>query len=294
MELRHLKYFVALAEELHFHRAADRLAISQPPLSTAIKQLEEELGTALFQRSTKAVALTSAGAAFYPEAMRLLGQLESACEVARDVGAGRRGLLKLGFVGGMVLRGLPETLEQYRDEVNGVTVSLREMSSADQVAAIAHGQLAGGFLHSGVLPAGLDSMVIGDESFVVCVPEKHPLGRLCRIATGDLSDEDMILFTRDVSPGYYDSVTALCGEAGFSPRVRHHVTHWLTALLLISRGVGIAILPDAFRNVSMDGIRFLDLTPSKVRSVAYFVWARSSDDPALQRFVRYARERLCR
>lgn len=294
MELRHLKYFIALAEELHFHRAADRLAISQPPLSTAIKQLEEELGTALFLRSTKAVALTSAGAAFYPEAVRLLGQLEAACEVARDVGAGRRGLLKLGFVGGMVLRGLPETLEQYRDEVNGVTVSLREMSSADQISAIAHGQLAGGFLHAGVLPAGLQSMVIGDEPFVVCVPDKHPLGLQRRVATRDLSGEDMILFARDVSPGYYDSVTALCGEAGFSPRVRHHVTHWLTALLLISRGVGIAILPDAFRNVSMDGIRFLDLTPSKVRSVAYFVWAQSSDDPALQEFVGYARERLCR
>ncbi|WP_066736074.1 LysR family transcriptional regulator [Cupriavidus sp. D384] len=294
MELRHLKYFVALAEELHFHRAADRLAISQPPLSTAIKQLEEELGTSLFQRSTKAVALTSAGAAFYPEAVRLLGQLEAACAVAREVGAGRRGLLKLGFVGGMVLRGLPETLEQYRDEANRVTVSLREMSSADQIAAIAHGQLAGGFLHAGVLPTGMASMIIGDEPFVACVPENHPLAGLDRIETGDLFDEDMILFTRDVSPGYYDSVTALCGEAGFSPRVRHHVTHWLTALLLISRGVGIAILPDAFRNVSMEGIRFLNLTPSKVRSVAYFVWAQSNDDPALKEFVRYARERLGR
>ncbi|UUX93992.1 LysR family transcriptional regulator [Aquabacterium sp. J223] len=287
MELRQLKYFVALAEELHFRRAAARLSMSQPPLSSAIKQVEEELGTRLFERNTKVVSLTPAGAAFYPEALKVLAQLEQACATTRDVGAGKRGQLRIGFVGGMLLRGIPEAVSRHDQEARNVTISLREMSSAEQLYAIAHGQLAAGFLHAGVLPADLDSLVIRSERFVACLPADHPCAAQPHLDLKQLSGEDMVLFARDASPSYYDSVVALCAAAGFSPRVRHEVTHWLTALVLVSRGAGVAVVPDAFVNAGLQGVRYVALRPSQTRSIAYLVWKRGGTDPALLEFVAY-------
>ncbi|MFQ1062507.1 LysR family transcriptional regulator [Bordetella trematum] len=289
MDLRQLKYFVVLAEELHFRRAAARLAISQPPLSSAIKQLEEELGTPLFVRTTKTVALTYAGQAFYPEALKVMAQLQSACAITREVGAGKRGYLRIGFVGGMLLRGLPELVQTYAAINPEVIVSLREMSSAEQIKAIAHGQMAAGFLHAGVLPPQLDGRVIRHEPFVACVPQNHPLARRSRIELQQLAEEDMVLFARDASPAYYDTVVALCMEAGFSPRVRHEVTHWLTALLLISRGSGVAIIPDAYVRSGLAGVQYLHIHAAKPRSLAHFAWKRSAQDPLLHDFSDYVR-----
>lgn len=289
MELRQLKYFIALAEELHFRRAAARLSMSQPPLSSAIKQLEAELGTTLFERNTKMVSLTTAGAAFYPEALKVLAQLELACATTREVGAGNRGKLRVGFVGGMLLRGIPEAISHYGREATGVTVSLREMNSADQIYAITHGQLAAGFLHAGVLPADLETLIIRSEPFVACLPSDHPRAHQRELDLHHLALEDMILFARDASPSYYDSVIALCAAAGFSPRVRHEVTHWLTALVLIARGAGVAIVPNTFVNAGLQGVRYVALEASVTKSIAYFVWKRGSTDPALLEFVAYLR-----
>lgn len=293
MELRQLKYFIVLAEELHFRRAAARLSISQPPLSSAIKQLEEELGSQLFERNTKVVSLTAAGAAFYPEALRVFSQLAQACGTARDVGAGRRGQLRIGFVGGMLLRGIPEALARYDKEAAGVTICLREMRSAEQIDAISHGQLAAGFLHTGIVPAGLESLVIRIESFIACLPAAHALARGETLDLGQLAGEDMILFARDASPSYYDGVIALCASAGFSPRVRHEVTHWLTALMLIAKGGGVAIVPDAFGTAAIQGIRYLPLQAPTTKSLAYLVWKRDNQDPALQNFVAFMQRFCC-
>ncbi|MGZ9982287.1 LysR substrate-binding domain-containing protein [Bordetella bronchiseptica] len=291
MDLRQLKYFVALAEELHFRRAAARLSISQPPLSHAIKLLEEELGTALFERTTKSVALTSAGQAFYPEALKVLAQLQAACAVTREVGAGKRGHLRIGFVGGMLLRGLPEIVRDYAQRNPEVIVTLHETSSAEQAKAIARGQLSAGFLHAGLLAPELEGQVIRDEPFVACVPRDHRLAGRRVIDVRQLAGEDMVLFARDVSPGYYDSVIALCMDAGFSPRIRHEVAHWLTALLLISRGGGVALVPDPFVDAGLDGVRYLRLKACDSRSYAHFAWKRDASDPLLREFVAFALRR---
>ena len=289
MEIRQLKYFIALAEELHFRRAAARLSMSQPPLSSAIKQIEEELGTQLFERNTKMVSLTSAGAAFYPEALKVLAQLEQACAMTRDVGAGKRGQLRIGFVGGMLLRGIPEAVSRYEYETTDVSVSLREMSSAEQIYAITHGQLAAGFLHAGVVPADMETLVVRKEFFVACLPANHARAGQRELNLKHLAQEDMILFARDASPSYYDSVIALCAAAGFSPHIRHEVTHWLTALVLIARGGGVSIVPDAFIHAGLQDVRYVALKGSTSQSIAYFVWKRDSTDPVLLEFVSHMR-----
>lgn len=291
MDLRLLRYFIALAEELHFSRAAQRLAISQPPLSIAIKQLESELGVALFERSSKAVALTQAGSALYPQALKVMAQLDTAWETTRDVGLGRRGQLSVGFVGGMLLRGLPELIRDYESRHPQVTIALREMGSAEQILALTRGQLNLGFLHANVLPAELDSLVVGDEAFVACLPEQHPLAASASIRVQALRDENIVLFSRDISPSYYDSVIALCASAGFSPRVHHHVSHWLTALVLVSRQAGVALVPDAFVQAELRGVRYVRLSGSAARSLAHCAWKRAAQDPTEAAFLAYVRAR---
>lgn len=291
MDLRLLRYFIALAEELHFSRAASRLAISQPPLSIAIKQLESELGVALFERSSKAVSLTQAGAALYPQALKVIAQLDMAWETTRDVGLGRRGRLTVGFVGGMLLRGLPELVRDYEAAHPGVSVTLREMGSAEQILALTRKQLNLGFLHTSVLPQELDSLVVGDEAFVACLPEQHVLADRPAIRVQELRDENLVLFARDMSPSYYDSVIALCASAGFSPRVHHQVSNWLTALVLVARNAGVALIPDAFMQAELRGVRYVRLMECNTRSLAYCAWKRDAQDPLEAEFLNYLRRR---
>ncbi|MBV7482621.1 LysR family transcriptional regulator [Bordetella sp. BOR01] len=289
MEIRQLKYFVVLAEELHFRKAAARLCISQPPLSTAIKQMESELGTQLFERNTKSVTLTAAGRALYPQAQRTLAQFELACAITRRTGGGALGQLRLGYTGGMLLRGLPQMMRSYEAQQPGVDVSLCEMGSAAQADAIEHRRLAGGFLHASVLPPVLDYITVRRESFVCCVPAGHPVARHKTISLRMLADEPWILFARDTSPSYFDSVLAMSTAAGFSPHIQHNVTHWISAVLLVAQGGGVAVVPRAFTASGIPGVKYLGIRENVSESLAHFAWRKDDDDPALARFIKHVR-----
>lgn len=154
---------------------------------------------------------------------------------------------------------------------------------------LARSQLNLGFLHAGVLPPELDSLVVGDEAFVACLPQHHRLAGRKTLAEGELRDEDIVLFARDISPTYYDSVIALCAGAGFSPRVHHEVSHWLTALVLVSLGTGVALVPDAFAQAELLGVRYIPLSSRKSRSLAFCAWKREEQDPTLAEFLQYLR-----
>ncbi len=296
MDIRRLKYFVVLAEELHFGRAAERLSISQPPLTSAIKMIEDELGTPLFERNSRRVSLTPAGAAFYPQALRVLSQLDFACAAAREVGAGNRGHLLVSFVGAMSLRGVPEAVAAFSSSHPDVAVSLREMSSFEQFQAILDGDVVGGFLHySGPLHPDLEYLEISRESFVCCLPTTHPLAGAGEIDLRQLSAESFIIYSREASPFSYDNVIGVCAAAGFSPVIRHYVTRGVTALLLAARGAGVALLPDAFVELGLPGVSYLRIKGSSINSMAYFAWRRDNHNPDLQAFVcmlkaRYAAE----
>ena len=272
MELRHLRYFSVLADELHFGRAAQRLAISQPPLSVAIRQLEEAVGTRLFDRNSKTVRLTPAGQALRASARRLLRQAEEAALEARDVAAGSAGLLRIGFVGAMLYRGLPQALRAFQAQHPAVRISLAELNSGEQVTELLHDRLDLGFMHTARMPRDLSCRLLLTEPFVACLPSGHALARKRVLAPTDLREQPFVLFARASSPDYHERILSICAQAGFLPEVRHEVRHWLAVVSLVAQGLGVALVPQAMQRSALRGAVFRPLEGVTAQSEAYGVW----------------------
>lgn len=286
MELRHLRYFVVLAEELHFGRAARRLAISQPPLSVAIRQLEESVGARLFERNSKEVRLTPAGDALQVSARRLLRQAEEAALEARDVSQGSAGRLRIGFVGAMLYRGLPQALRKFQAQHPAVRITLAELNSGEQIAELLHDRLDVGFVHTSRMPAELRHALLVSEPFVACVPVGHRLARRRSVPIAGLRDEPFVLFSRSASPDYHERILAICADAGFRPEVRHEVRHWLSVVSLVSQGMGVALVPSALRHAALRGAVFRPLEEEVAHSDAYCVWRDGPENAVVQGFLR--------
>lgn len=272
MELRHLRYFSVLADELHFGRAAQRLAISQPPLSVAIRQLEEAVGTRLFDRNSKTVRLTPAGQALRASARRLLRQAEEAALEARDVAAGSAGLLRIGFVGAMLYRGLPQALRAFQAQHPAVRISLAELNSGEQITELLHDRLDLGFMHTARMPRDLSCRLLLTEPFVACLPSGHALARKRVLAPTDLREQPFVLFARASSPDYHERILSICAQAGFLPEVRHEVRHWLAVVSLVAQGLGVALVPQAMQRSALRGAVFRPLEGVTAQSEAYGVW----------------------
>lgn len=285
MELRHLRYFTVLAEELHFGRAARRLAISQPPLSVAIRQLEESVGAQLFERSSKAVRLTPAGQALQASAQSLLQAAQEAATEARQVAQGAAGRLRIGFVGSMLYRGLPQALMRFQAAHPAVRVTLTELNSAEQMTELLHDRLDIGFAHTHQVPSELDCRLLVSEPFVACLPMDHALARKRRVAVGLLKDEPFVLFSRSASPDYHARILSVCADAGFYPEVCMQVRHWLAVVSLVSQGMGVALVPDAMRRCALPGAVFRPLAGSGRQSEAYAVWHAASRNVLVPRLL---------
>lgn len=280
MDLRRLRYFVILAEEKHFGRAAQRLSLSQPPLSHAIRQLEEDLGAALFVRTSRRVSLTPAGMALLHEARGIIQRTENARALVRDVAGGRRGRLRIGFSGAMIYRGLLQLLDALKERAPDIEIQLQEMNSAEQISALRHNELNLGFVNISALPDGLNGLRYRSEPFVACLPsDHHVLGRgRTRIRLLDLREEDFILFSRHVSPDYYEAIIALCREAGFLPRVRFEMRQWLSIVALVANGGGVALVPQALNRSGPAGVVFTPLPRSPIRSETWCVWQEDREE----------------
>lgn len=282
LEPRLLRYFIAVAEERHFTRAAARLHLSQPPLSYAIRQLEQALGVVLLERTSRSVTLTDAGRVFYREALALLRQAEDVRTLVQRVDAGLRGRLRLGFVGSMQYRGLPELMGALRAALPDVEHVLLEMNSTTQIEAVRRGELDIGLIHANPVPEGLVCRDIVTEAFTVCLPDTHRLARRRRLDLAALAGEDFVLFARDASPSYYETVLSLCVAAGFVPPIRHEVRHWLGVAALVAQGLGVAIVPACLARSGLKGARFLDFTHT-ARSVSQVVAPGAQATPLQQR-----------
>lgn len=285
MELRHLRYFVVLAEELHFGRAARRLAISQPPLSVAIRQLEDSVAARLFERNSKEVRLTPAGQALQASARRLLRQAEEAASEARDVSQGSAGRLRIGFVGAMLYRGLPQALARFRAAHPAVRITLAELNSGEQMTELLHDRMDVGFVHTSRMPAELRHVLLLSEPFVACLPAGHRLARHRTVSLAGLRDEPFVLFSRSASPDYHERILSICADAGFRPEVRHEVRHWLSVVSLVSQGLGVALVPDAMRRAALRGAVFRPLEEDVARSDAYGVWRDGPGNVLIQGFL---------
>lgn len=281
IDTRLLRYFMAVADELSFSRAAQRLHLSQPPLSYAIKQLEENLGVQLLRRSSRKVELTAAGAALHREARFLLQRNNELRELVAHIDAGLKGRLKMGFVGSMMYRGLPTMVARCRSRYPDLDIAITEMNSAELIDMVLHGGLDLGFVHANPLPAELSSARVVAEPFVLCTPADHPIAQAQRPELASLTKEKFVFFARNASPSYYQLLLAICQEAGLIPKIAYEVRHWLSVVSMVSQGMGVAIVPACMATCGLPNTVFLPF-PHTPRSETLCIWRRSDTSQVLQ------------
>ncbi|MET0964083.1 MAG: LysR substrate-binding domain-containing protein [Noviherbaspirillum sp.] len=259
MELRHLRYFVAVAEELSFTRAAERLHIGQPPLSQQVQALEEEIGAILFNRSRRTIRLTEAGRVFLEDARRVLALAAGAAETARRVEQGEIGQLKIGFTKSTAFTPIfPRIINTYRTRYPGVKLVLQEMSTMRQVAALDDYSLDLGFIRPPEtdIPRSLLLTSLQDHRLSVVLPENHRLAGAKHLSIGDLKNEAFVMFPRDEGTTLNPQIYRLCAEAGFVPTIAMEAREAATITGLVAAGCGITILPDIFRSLGIKGVLF--------------------------------------
>lgn len=262
MELRHLRYFRAVAEELHFGRAAERLHIAQPPLSQQIRQLEDELGVTLLVRSTRRVELTAAGEAYLHRAIAILDAVDAAGQQAQRIAEGQQGTLAIGCVGSATYSLLPPLVRTLREELPGLDVSVRgEMLAPAQIAALTSGEIDLGLLRPPVTGSELVVETVRRDRLIAALPEGHPLAGGDSVAIGELRDAEFIAHAghgRSVMNGVLISI---CARAGFVPQIHHEVEETSTLVTLVAAGLGVAIVPEATAALGLAGVRYLPLVP---------------------------------
>lgn len=284
MELRHLRYFVAVAEELHFGRAAARLHIAQPPLSQQIRALEGELGGSLFHRTRRRVELTDAGRAFLPEARATLAQAERAREALQEVRTGERGRLAVGFVTSACHTVLPAAVRDFRARYPNVEVTLHEMTPAAQLDALIRRGIDVGLLRPPVDMEGIATEIVLHEPLAVAIPAEHPRAKRKGLRLLDLREEPFILFPRRHGPGLSDVAHEACRGAGFAPRVAHEPNEMQALLAHVASGLGISIVPASIASFHPGAIVYRPLrgTTSCIALVA--AWSTTREAAVVRNF----------
>ncbi|AZG08245.1 LysR family transcriptional regulator [Pigmentiphaga sp. H8] len=285
MELRQLRHFVVLAEEMHFGRAAKRLYMTQPALSTSVMRLEEELQVRLFDRDSKTMAITPVGTAMLVRAKEIVWLSDRLEQFGKAMGAGKAGVIDLGFTGTLLYRGLSEILNRFSSNYPAIELSVREISSQVQLDMVRAGRLDAAFVNSPVPPAGLASLPLFEERFVACLPASHPLSTARRIDVRDLQRDVFVMFSRDPSPAYYDHVVALCAAAGFEPKVRVAATQVLSIVALVASGLGVSLVPESVSKAGIAGVVYVPLRGVDKQPSAFLAWNPQRDVPGLQALV---------
>lgn len=250
IELRHLRYFVAVAEELHFGRAAQRLHLAQPPLSQQIRKLEQILGCPLFDRTSRSVRLTAAGEAFLERAQRTLRNVRRDIEETRSIGRGEVGSLHVGFVGSAMLTILPAIFREYRAAYPGVQLQLYESFTAKVIEGMQNGTLDAGLLRDSDPTEGLDAATIYAEPFIAVLPARHPRASQKSVSPVHLRGEPFIYYPRSAGSRAYEKPLTLCEVHGFRPHIVQEAHNWLTILRLIGAGLGVSIAPACVRRIA--------------------------------------------
>jgi DNA-binding transcriptional LysR family regulator len=294
VELRHLRAFVALAEELHFGRAATRLHIAQPALSQQIKQLEQDVGAVLLERTTRQVRLTGTGAAFVGHARRVLDEIERARTSVLLTECGERGEIRVGVTGAITWRLLPRVARTYRERYPLVRMELHPaVFSGAHIGALHDGRIDVGFLRAPVPSGPLASRVIVNESLVAVLPEGHPLAHQREVALADLSNENFVSYPSMQGSALRDAAVHACYSAGFTPRVVQEAPDTHTVVALVGAAVGVALLPASAETLQFEGVVFTPIAGDvDVRVPIALAWRRHDRSPVLARFLDTAEEVL--
>jgi DNA-binding transcriptional LysR family regulator len=292
MELRHLRYFIAVAEELHFTRAAERLHIGQPPLSQAVQALEADLGAQLFQRTRRWVRLTEAGKLFLADARRILALSEQAGETARRAQRGEAGELRIGFTYSTPFTPLfASVINRYRQEFPAVSLTLREMATLHQLDALAQRSLDLGFVRppETAPTGGLALTVLREDPLLAILPSAHPLAAHESIAMADLNGLPFVMYPPGAGIGIYSQIFRLCRAAGFVPHIAQEAGEASTIIGLVAAGCGIAVLPSSFDRIRMDGVAYRPITDPAAMTMLLLAQRKGEESPLVDAFVALAR-----
>ncbi len=290
IELRHLRYFSILAQELHFGRAAARLGIAQPPLSQQIRRLETVLGTRLLERTSRRVQLTDAGSAFRVEADRVLAGVETAVEVARRSGRGESGELRVAFAATVMFLALPQIIREFRRRYPRVHLDLREMPTGPQLDALRRGDIEIGFVREPRPDPALQMVTVMREPLRIAVNRSHPLAARPTLTVKDLADEPFVLFPADLAPGLHAQVMALCRAAGFAPRIVEESRELYTSVSLVEAGVGVSILPASVEKLGWRGVRYRPIPSAGAETRIAAAWRKDRVRPVIDAFMSVVRE----
>ena len=289
-DLRQLRQFVAVAEHLHFGRAAFALHISQPPLSRSIQDLEAKLGAKLLERSRRKVELTPAGAWYLEEARQVLARLERAARSVAERSAGGTGALRIGFVTIADYSVLPGLLSRFKAAHPGVSLALRELVTEAQLEALGAGELDLGFVLPPLPAREVDSIAVNREPLVVALPGRHPLAREHGpLGVRSLAEEPFVMVPANLARGLSDVVLGVCARAGFAPSIAQEAVQMQTVVSLVSSGLGVAIVPASLLNLRRSGVVYRPVRDRHARIELRLAWRRDARSVALARFVDLAR-----
>lgn len=283
MELRQLRYFTVLADELSFTRAARRLHLSQPPLSFQIASLETELGARLFDRTSRSVALSEAGKAFLPHAQAVLARLEEARSHVTRVASGLQGRVQVGLAGSHFLGPFPQFIQKFRLQRPGLEVALHEMKPSDHLQALRDGRLDVCVSRNPLNDGTISAALLWRDPVVVALPPSHRLTHQPRLALTDLRDEDFVFLRLDSSP-FATRLFDACVKAGFAPRIVQQVVEVPAALNLVAAGLGVALVPASMAQLRADAVGICPLAPTPLNGDVYVLWRTADGAPAVAAF----------
>ncbi len=296
LELRHLRYFLAVADTLHFGRAAERLGMSQPPLSQQIRQLETLLGAQLFVRSHRRVQLTPAGEVLLEQARDILQRVDKAVDTVQRAQRGESGELRIGLTRATPLSPqIPRAIFSYRQQHPQVQMQLREMNSLRQIEALLADELDVGIIRKRMLPDELVAQHLFDDPLALVVHASHPALRGKAPASARLSLKQFALdpfvgFSRDSGAGIHDHVITLCRNAGFSPRIVQEAGESSTLISLVAAGLGVCVLPSSCGHIQVEGACFVELADRGAASEIQLAWRREAVTPLLRQFIALLRQ----
>jgi DNA-binding transcriptional LysR family regulator len=294
MELRHLRYFIAVAEELHFGRAAQVLGISQPPLSQQIQALEHEVGARLFERTNRRVELSEAGRLFLHEARLVLAQVDKAADVARRAQQGELGELKIGFTSSAPFNSsIPQAIFAFRQAFPAVHLNLQEMSSAVVAESLVDESIQVGLMRPLPLPDSLSVVELMREPLVAVLNAGHPLvqGSEGGLHLAQLADEPFVFFPRSYGSGLYAQLLNLARDAGFSPHFAQEAREAMTIIGLVAAGLGVSVLPASYQRIRIDGVVYRTLLDQEAVTAVWLVQRKGVQTPMAKAFVELLRRK---
>lgn len=288
MELRHLRYFIAVAEELHFGRAAQVLGISQPPLSQQIQALEQEVGARLFERTNRRVELSEAGRLFLQEARLVLAQVDKAADVARRAQSGELGELKIGFTSSAPFNSsIPQAIFAFRQAFPAVHLNLQEMSSTEVAESLVDESIQVGLMRPLPLPDSLSVVELMREPLVAVLNAGHPLveGSERGLHLAQLAQEPFVFFPRTYGSGLYAQLLNLARDAGFSPHFAQEAGEAMTIIGLVAAGLGVSVLPASYQRIRIDGVVYRTLLDPEAMTAVWLVQRKGVQTPMAKGFV---------